>query len=79
KGVNMKGFFVWALLDCMEMGSAYNVRFGLYYTDYKNDCKRYPKKSAKWLRSYLKTDRLPQEQSNEADTIEMEWDELICE
>ncbi|KAI3981682.1 hypothetical protein MKX01_020625 [Papaver californicum] len=38
KGVNMKGFFIWALLDCMEMGSAYNVRFGLHYTDYKNDC-----------------------------------------
>ncbi|KAI3944825.1 hypothetical protein MKW92_051922 [Papaver armeniacum] len=79
KGVNMKGFFIWALLDCMEMGSAYNVRFGLYYTDYKNDCKRYPKKSAKWLRSYLKTDRLPQERPNKVDTIEMEWDEMICE
>ncbi|KAI3908002.1 hypothetical protein MKW98_003647 [Papaver atlanticum] len=71
KGVNMKGFFIWALLDCMEMGSAYNVRFGLYYTDYKNDCKRYPKKSAKWLHSYLKTDRLPQEQPNEVGKLQI--------
>ncbi|OVA17552.1 Glycoside hydrolase [Macleaya cordata] len=54
KGVNMKGFFIWALLDCMEMGSAYNVRFGLNYVDYNDNLKRYPKKSAKWIHSFLK-------------------------
>ncbi|KAF9595383.1 hypothetical protein IFM89_000301 [Coptis chinensis] len=53
-GVNVNGYFVWALMDCMEMGSMYNIRFGLYFTDYNDNNKRYPKKSAKWLSDFLK-------------------------
>ncbi|XP_050256644.1 beta-glucosidase 13-like [Quercus robur] len=54
KGANVKGFFIWALMDNMEMGSGYNVRFGLNYVDYLDNLNRHPKKSAKWLRSFLK-------------------------
>nr|XP_027067538.1 beta-glucosidase 13-like [Coffea arabica] len=46
KGVNFKSYFMWSLMDCLEMGSAYNVRYGpcgLYYTDY-NTLDRIPKK-----------------------------------
>jgi beta-glucosidase len=42
---NVKGYFMWALMDCMEMGSGYEVRFGLNY--------RIPKKSANWLKAFV--------------------------
>ena len=51
-GTNVKGYFMWALMDCMEMGSGYTVRFGLNYTDY-NNLNRIPKKSAKWLKAFV--------------------------
>ncbi|KAK7849474.1 beta-glucosidase 29 [Quercus suber] len=54
KGVNVNGYFMWALMDCMEMGSGYTARFGLAYTDYLNNLNRIPKKSAKWLKSFVK-------------------------
>ena len=53
KGVNVNGYFMWALMDCMEMGSGYTARFGLAYTDYLNNVSRIPKKSAKWLKSFV--------------------------
>lgn len=51
-GANVKGYFMWALMDCMEMGSGYKVRFGLYYTDYLNNLNRIPKESAGWFKSW---------------------------
>ncbi|XP_052187022.1 beta-glucosidase 24-like [Diospyros lotus] len=53
EGANIKGYFIWSLLDCMEMGSGYTIRFGLNYVDYGDDYRRYPKKSATWLREFL--------------------------
>ncbi|XP_050270876.1 beta-glucosidase 13-like isoform X2 [Quercus robur] len=53
RGVNVNGYFMWALLDCMEMGSGYTARFGLAYTNYLNNLNRIPKKSAKWLKSFV--------------------------
>ncbi|XP_057486991.1 beta-glucosidase 24-like isoform X1 [Actinidia eriantha] len=53
EGVNIKGYFIWSLLDCMEMGSAYTIRFGLNYVDYNDDYKRYPKKSVTWLKNFI--------------------------
>ncbi|XP_061983114.1 beta-glucosidase 12-like [Populus nigra] len=55
-GVDVKGFFAWSLMDNFEWGSGYAVRFGLYYVDYKNDLKRYPKKSVKWFKQFLRRD-----------------------
>ncbi|OVA17550.1 Glycoside hydrolase [Macleaya cordata] len=52
-GVDMNGYFVWALMDCIEMGSYYDARFGLYFTDYANNLKRIPKKSANWFAEFL--------------------------
>ncbi|XP_057982297.1 beta-glucosidase 13-like [Malania oleifera] len=53
QGADVEGYFMWALMDCMEMGSGYEVRFGLSYTDYLNNLNRVPKKSARWLNSFL--------------------------
>ncbi|KAK9925477.1 hypothetical protein M0R45_033801 [Rubus argutus] len=52
-GTNVNGYLMWTLTDCVEMGSAYTVRFGLNYTDYLNDLARTPKKSAGWLKDWL--------------------------
>ncbi|KAK2976796.1 hypothetical protein RJ640_015791 [Escallonia rubra] len=53
-GVNVGGYFIWALLDNFEWNDGYTVRFGIIYVDYKNDCTRYPKKSAIWLMNFLR-------------------------
>ncbi|KAK4493549.1 hypothetical protein RD792_017976 [Penstemon davidsonii] len=53
-GVKVKGYFGWALLDNMEWNAGYTVRFGIYFVDYKNKAKRYPKLSAKWFHKFLK-------------------------
>ncbi|KAM5581944.1 hypothetical protein ABKV19_010924 [Rosa sericea] len=53
KGTDVQGYLMWALMDCVEMGSGYAVRFGLNYTDYLNDLVRTPKKSAAWLKDFL--------------------------
>ncbi|KAL0793722.1 hypothetical protein Bca101_065099 [Brassica carinata] len=52
-GANVKGFFAWSLLDNFEWATGYTVRFGLVYVDFKDGCKRYPKKSAQWFRKLL--------------------------
>lgn len=53
-GVNVKGYFIWALFDDFEWGEGYQPRFGLYYIDYKQNLKRIPKKSVGWLSGFLK-------------------------
>ncbi|XP_062118343.1 beta-glucosidase 24-like [Humulus lupulus] len=53
-GVNVKGYFYWALLDNFEWGSGYTVRYGLYFVDYSDNRRRYPKLSALWLPTFLK-------------------------
>uniref|UniRef100_A0A6N2LGP7 Beta-glucosidase n=1 Tax=Salix viminalis TaxID=40686 RepID=A0A6N2LGP7_SALVM len=55
-GVDVKGFFAWSLMDNFEWGSGYAVRFGLYYVDYNNNLKRYPKNSVKWFKQFLRRD-----------------------
>ncbi|XP_027355483.1 cyanogenic beta-glucosidase-like isoform X2 [Abrus precatorius] len=52
-GVNVKGYFVWSLLDNLEWDSGYTVRFGLVFVDFKDGLKRYPKLSAHWFKNFL--------------------------
>ncbi|CAH8386309.1 unnamed protein product [Eruca vesicaria subsp. sativa] len=52
-GANVKGFFVWSLLDNFELSSGYTVRSGLVYVDYNDGGKRYLKKLAHCFRKFL--------------------------
>ncbi|KAL7163769.1 hypothetical protein ACSBR2_039817 [Camellia fascicularis] len=52
-GCNVKGYFVWSLLDNWEWAAGYTSRFGLYFVDYNDKLKRYPKDSVKWFKSFL--------------------------
>jgi len=47
RGVDLRGYFVWSLLDNFEWTSGYEKRFGLYYTDYSTQA-RIAKSSAAW-------------------------------
>ncbi|XP_010259408.1 PREDICTED: beta-glucosidase 40-like [Nelumbo nucifera] len=52
-GCNVKGYFVWSLLDNWEWTAGYKSRFGVYFVDYKDNLKRYPKDSVQWFKSFL--------------------------
>ncbi|MCD6268376.1 MAG: beta-glucosidase [Thermotogaceae bacterium] len=53
-GVNLKGYFIWSLMDNFEWSYGYSKRFGIVYVDYKTQ-RRYLKDSAKWLMEFLKS------------------------
>ncbi|XP_043724405.1 beta-glucosidase 40-like isoform X1 [Telopea speciosissima] len=52
-GCNVKGYFVWSLLDNWEWTAGYSSRFGLFYVDYRDNLKRYPKDSVQWFKNFL--------------------------
>eukprot|EP00727_Mastigamoeba_balamuthi_P006766 m51a1_g271 putative beta-glucosidase (488) ;mRNA; f:252995-254908 len=51
---DVKGYFVWSLMDNFEWADGYTKRFGIHYVDYKNNCTRYPKDSARWFADFIK-------------------------
>jgi beta-glucosidase len=55
-GADVRGYFVWSLLDNFEWGSGYSQRFGLVYVDYPTQ-RRIPKASARWYADMIATDR----------------------
>jgi beta-glucosidase len=54
EGADVRGYFVWSLLDNFEWGSGYSQRFGLVHVDYATQ-KRTPKASAGWYKNLIKT------------------------
>jgi beta-glucosidase len=59
-GVDLRGYFVWSLLDNFEWDSGYSMRFGLVYVDYPTQ-RRILKTSAHWYRDVIRTNALPGE------------------
>jgi len=53
-GVNLKGYFIWSLLDNFEWQHGYNMRFGLIRVDF-NTLKREWRRSAHWFRDLIKS------------------------
>ena len=46
-GVDLRGYFVWTLMDNFEWAYGYTKRFGLVHVDYET-LERTPKESARW-------------------------------
>lgn len=56
RGVPLRGYFVWSLLDNFEWAEGYTKRFGIVYVDYKTQ-KRTLKDSALWYRDFIAQQR----------------------
>lgn len=55
-GVDVRGFYVWSLLDNFEWAAGYTKRFGLVHVDYETQ-RRTPKSSFAWLREQIRVNR----------------------
>ena len=49
EGMNVRGYYMWALLDNFSWVNGYKKRYGFFFVD-RNTMRRYPKKSAYWYR-----------------------------
>ena len=52
RGVPLRGYFAWSLLDNFEWAHGYKMRFGLYWVDY-DTLERSAKDSAGWYRDVI--------------------------
>jgi beta-glucosidase len=60
EGVDLRGFFVWSLLDNFEWAEGYAHRFGIVHVDFATQA-RTPKASAHWLAGVIRANGLPPE------------------
>ena len=51
-GVNLRGYYVWSLMDNFEWAHGYRPRFGIVYVDFDTG-ERIPKLSARWYRQVI--------------------------
>ena len=56
-GVDLRGFFVWSLLDNFEWAEGYAHRFGIVHVDFAT-LRRTPKASARWYTNVARTGTL---------------------
>lgn len=55
-GADVRGYFVWSLLDNFEWGAGYANRFGLVFVDFETQ-RRIPKASASWYGELIRSQR----------------------
>ena len=53
-GADVRGYFLWSLMDVFSWSNGYEKRYGLFYIDFETQ-ERYPKKSAYWYKKLAET------------------------
>jgi beta-glucosidase len=56
-GVDLRGYFVWSLMDNFEWALGYSKRFGLHHVDFASG-QRTPKNSARWYAEVMRRNGL---------------------
>lgn len=64
KGVDLRGYMVWSLLDNFEWAEGYSKRFGIVHVDYPTQ-KRTPKMSANWYADVIQRNGLKDAEEEE--------------
>jgi beta-glucosidase/6-phospho-beta-glucosidase/beta-galactosidase len=49
EGMNVRGYYMWSLMDNFSWLNGYKKRYGFFFVD-RDTMQRYPKKSAYWYR-----------------------------
>ncbi|MCA1686458.1 MAG: beta-glucosidase [Planctomycetia bacterium] len=57
EGFDVRGYFVWSLLDNFEWAEGYGKRFGIVHVDYATQ-RRTPKLSARWYADVVRENRI---------------------
>lgn len=57
-GLDIRGYFVWSLLDNFEWAQGYSQRFGVVHVDYDTQ-RRTPKASARWMQQWMGSSSSP--------------------
>ena len=57
-GVDVRGYFIWSLLDNLEWADGYSRRFGLIFVDFGTQA-RIPKASARWYQQLIAARAIP--------------------
>lgn len=57
QGADIRGYYVWSLLDNFEWAWGYGKRFGIIYVDFETE-KRYWKESARWYSDFIRSQAL---------------------
>ena len=52
-GVDVRGYYLWSLLDNLEWGAGFASRFGIVYVDYATQ-RRVPKASFDWFAELIR-------------------------
>lgn len=56
-GVNLRGYFIWSMLDNFEWAMGYSRRFGIVWVDYDTG-RRIPKSSFHWYKELIAANKL---------------------
>jgi beta-glucosidase len=57
EGGNLRGYYVWSLMDNYEWAMGYSKRFGIIYIDYET-LERTPKESYKWYQKVIQANQI---------------------
>ncbi|XP_009378490.2 beta-glucosidase 18 isoform X1 [Pyrus x bretschneideri] len=65
-GADVRGYFIWSLMDNFEWLGGYETKFGIVYVDRNKTLERTPKLSARWFSSFIRNNSHNEEEISAA-------------